>query len=43
MRKCEWCDYKETEWMLYKSLHWSVYLADMQDYVGRCILVSNRH
>ena len=37
MRKCEWCDYKETEWMLYKSLHWSVYLADMQDYVGRCI------
>ena len=29
--------------MLYKSLHWSVYLADRQDYVGRCILVLNRH
>ena len=40
---CEWCDYKEYEWLLHKSLHWSVYLADEQDYVGRCILVLNRH
>ena len=40
---CEWCDYKESEWLLYKSLYWSDYLADVQDYVGRCILVSNRH
>ena len=43
MSGCEWCDYKENEWLLYKSLHWSVYLADIQDYVGRCILVLNRH
>ena len=43
MSKCEWCDYKENEWLLHKSLHWSVYLADVQDYVGRCILVLNRH
>ena len=43
IRMCEWCDYKESEWLLYKSLYWSVYLADVQDYVGRCILVSNRH
>lgn len=43
MRRCEWCEYKESEWLLYKSLYWSVYLADMQDYVGRCILVLNRH
>ena len=43
MRGCEWCAYKETEWLLYQSLHWSVYLADRQDYVGRCILVLNRH
>lgn len=43
MSSCEWCDYKENEWLLYKSLYWSVYLADTQDYVGRCILVSNRH
>ena len=43
MSDCEWCDYKENEWLLYKSLYWSVYLADVQDYVGRCILVLNRH
>lgn len=43
MSMCEWCDYKENEWLLYKSLYWSVYLADTQDYVGRCILVLNRH
>ena len=27
----------------YQSLYWSVYLADRQDYIGRCILVLNRH
>ena len=43
MSDCEWCDYQENEWLLYKSSHWSVYLADIQDYVGRCILVLNRH
>ena len=43
MRGCEWCAYKESEWLLYQLLHWSVYLADRQDYVGRCILVLNRH
>ena len=43
MSKCEWCDYKENKWLLHKSLHWSVYLAEVQDYVGRCILVLNRH
>ena len=43
MRGCEWCAYEETEWLLYQSLNWSVYLADRQDYVGRCILVLNRH
>lgn len=43
MNLCEWCAYQENEWLLYKSQHWSVYLADVQDYVGRCILVLNRH
>ena len=43
MSMCEWCAYEENKWLLYKSLHWSVYLADVQDYVGRCILVLNRH
>ena len=43
MNICVWCDYKDNKWLLYKSLYWSVYLADVQDYVGRCILVLNRH
>ena len=43
MRGCEWCDYKKNEWLLYQSLYRSVYLADRQDYVGRCTLVLNRH
>jgi len=41
MSSCEWCEYNESEWLLYKSLYWSVYLADIQDYIGRCILVLN--
>lgn len=43
MSKCEWCEYKDNEWLLCKSAYWSVYLADIQDYVGRCVLVLNRH
>lgn len=43
MRKCEWCDFNEREWLLFETSNWSVYLADIQDYVGRCILVLKRH
>lgn len=45
MKTCEWCHLtdKEREWLLYESANWSVFLADIQDYVGRCILVLNRH
>ena len=43
MRRCEWCNFNEKEWLLLETLSWSVYLADIQDYVGRCILVLNRH
>ncbi len=43
MLKCEWCEFKEKEWLLLETLNWPVYLADIQDYVGRCILVLNRH
>jgi len=43
MRKCEWCDYKDDKWLLFRSSYWSLYLADIQDYVGRCVLVLNRH
>ena len=45
MKKCEWCNLTEEEkrWQLLESKYWTVYLADEQDYVGRCILVCNRH
>ncbi len=43
IKRCEWCDFQEKEWLLLETPKWSVYLADIQDYVGRCILVLNRH
>ncbi len=43
MNKCEWCEFDEKEWLLFKTSNWMIYLADVQDYVGRCILVSKRH
>lgn len=45
MKICEWCNLTEEErkWLVLESANWTVYLADIQDYVGRCILVANRH
>ena len=43
MDKCEWCNYRQEEWKLFETTSWVVYLADVQDYVGRCILVLKRH
>lgn len=45
MNECNWCTLSndEKKWLLIKSEHWSVYLADKQDYIGRCILLLNRH
>ena len=42
---CNWCEVseKEKKYLLFQSQYWSVYLADEQDYIGRCILVCNRH
>lgn len=42
---CNWCHLSDEEkrWLLIKNENWSVYLADDQDYIGRCILVLNRH
>ena len=42
---CNWCELsdKEKKYLLFQSQYWSVYLADEQDYIGRCILVCNRH
>ncbi len=42
---CSWCNLSDEEkkWLLIEDENWSVYLADKQDYIGRCILVLNRH
>ena len=45
MDKCSWCTLsaEERKWLLMQTTSWSVYMADEQDYIGRCILVLNRH
>ncbi len=45
MRECTWCNLSEEErkWLLLETDSWSVYLADEQDYIGRCIVVLKRH
>lgn len=45
MNNCGWCNLSEEEKRLqvYESAFWSVFLADEQDYIGRCILVLKRH
>ena len=45
MNNCEWCSLSDDDkkWLLLETEHWSVYLADKQDYIGRCILLLNRH
>ncbi len=46
MRKmCSWCNLTESEkkYLLINCDYWDVYLADKQDYIGRCILVLKRH
>lgn len=45
MTKCDWCDLSEEDkkYLLYDSGCWSVFLADEQDYIGRCILALKRH
>ena len=42
---CDWCNItaEENRWLLLKTAEWSVYLADEQDYIGRCIVVLHRH
>ena len=41
MNSCRWCNLtdKERQYLLYENQYWSVYLADEQDYIGRCIVV----
>ncbi|WP_105615625.1 HIT family protein [Vallitalea okinawensis] len=45
MGSCEFCNLssEDEQWLFYTSDFWKVYLADKQDYIGRCIVVSRRH
>ena len=45
MGNCDWCRLSEENkrFLLIESGSWLVFLADEQDYIGRCILVLKRH
>ena len=45
MDNCNWCNLsdQDKQYLLYDGALWMVFLADEQDYIGRCILVSKRH
>ncbi|MBQ3979416.1 MAG: hypothetical protein II634_01330 [Lachnospiraceae bacterium] len=44
MLACDWCAIPESEcrYQLAESDCWELFLADEQDYVGRCVLVLRR-
>lgn len=45
MGVCELCNISDADrkLLLYENAYWSIYLANKQDYVGRCIIVLKRH
>lgn len=45
MEKCEFCALspEEMKWLLYENEHWYLFLADRQDYAGRCLISCKRH
>lgn len=45
VEKCIWCNLidEEQKWKLTENCTWIVYLADKQDYIGRCVVVLKRH
>lgn len=42
---CEFCNLseKDRKYLLYENDSWDLYLADRQNYIGRCIIVCRRH
>lgn len=45
MGDCEFCNLtpEEEKYLLYRNADWNVYLADTQDYIGSCCVVSAAH
>lgn len=45
MTQCPFCQLtqEDKKWLLYQNEYWSVFLADKQDYIGRCLVMCNRH
>lgn len=45
MESCIFCNLsnEDKKWLLYENEDWTVYLADHQDYAGRCIVVCKQH
>lgn len=42
---CEFCNLSDEDkkYEIYKNNCWSAYLADNQNYIGRCIVICNQH
>ena len=45
MKRCEWCNLskEDKKYLLSDTKYWTVYLADEQDYIGRCIIALKRY
>lgn len=45
MNTCEWCNLSDEDkkYLLFQTEYWQIFLADKQDYIGRCIILSKRH
>lgn len=45
MNDCEWCNLSDEDkkYLLFQTEYWQIFLADKQDYIGRCIILSKRH
>ena len=44
-KECCWCNFtdEEKQSIIFESAYWYVFLADNQDYIGRCVIVLKRH
>ncbi len=44
-KECCWCNFtnEEKQNILFESAYWYIFLADNQDYIGRCVVVLKRH